>query len=133
LLFPIDWPEPVGLVLIEAMACGTPVIAWRRGAVEEIVDDGVTGFIVANEDDAVAAISGLAKIDRQAVRRTFEQRFTARTMAHNYLELYRRTLKIGRQNRMAEIAHNRHRPSGPIVPARSDDPGSQQFLTTDAS
>jgi len=133
LLFPIDWPEPFGLVLIEAMACGTPVIAWRRGAVEEIVDDGVTGFIVANEDDAVAAICGLAKINRQAVRRTFEQRFTARTMAHNYLELYRRTLKIGRQNRMAEMAHNRRRPSGPIVPARSNDRGSQQFLARDAS
>jgi glycosyltransferase involved in cell wall biosynthesis len=90
LLFPIDWPEPFGLVMIEAMACGTPVIAWRRGSVPEIVDDGVTGFIVANEDEAMAAIGRLGQIDRRQVRLEFEQRFTAEVMARNYLDLYRR-------------------------------------------
>jgi glycosyltransferase involved in cell wall biosynthesis len=90
LLFPIDWPEPFGLVMIEAMACGTPVIAWRRGSVPEIVDDGVTGFIVANEDEAMAAIGRLGQIDRRQVRLVFEQRFTAEVMARNYLDLYRR-------------------------------------------
>lgn len=102
MLFPIDWPEPFGLVLVEAMACGTPVIAWRRGAVEEIVDDGLTGFIVDNEDEAVAAIGQVSNIDRQAVRRTFEQRFTARTMAHSYVELYRRIDKV---RATAQMAH----------------------------
>lgn len=92
LLFPIDWPEPFGLVLIEAMACGTPVIAWNCGAVAEIVDDGVTGFIVSSEDAAARAIGRLAQIDRRSVRRTFERRFSARAMAYNYLEVYRERL-----------------------------------------
>jgi glycosyltransferase involved in cell wall biosynthesis len=130
LLFPIDWPEPFGLVLIEAMACGTPVIAWHNGAVAEIVDDGVTGFIVVNEDEAIAAIDRLSEVDRQAVRRTFEQRFTARTMAQNYLELYRRTLRIGLQSATAEMVHDSHRL---VLSARSGDLGSQQFLEGDAS
>jgi glycosyltransferase involved in cell wall biosynthesis len=126
LLFPIDWPEPFGLVLIEAMACGTPVIAWDRGAVAEIVDDGVTGFIVANEDAAVAAIRRLSKIDRQAVRRMFEQRFTARMMAHNYLELYRRILKVRHQSATTEMARDRPRLSDPIgLSARSGDPAEE--------
>ena len=81
LLFPIDWPEPFGLVLIEAMACGTPVIAWRCGSVAEIVEDGKTGFIVDSEDDAVRAVGKLGQIDRHTVRRTFEERFTADVMA----------------------------------------------------
>jgi glycosyltransferase involved in cell wall biosynthesis len=85
LLFPIDWPEPFGLVVIEAMACGTPVIAWRRGSVPEIVDHGVTGFIVENETQAVEAVGALNRLDRRNVRRVFEQRFTARRMAQEYL------------------------------------------------
>ena len=88
LLFPIDWPEPFGLVMIEAMACGTPVIAWHCGSVPEIVDDGETGFIVATEDEAVAALTRLQRIDRRRVRNVFEHRFTATVMARNYLRLY---------------------------------------------
>jgi glycosyltransferase involved in cell wall biosynthesis len=88
LLFPIDWPEPFGLVLIEAMACGTPVIAWRCGSVSEIVDDGQTGFIVNSEDEAAAAVLKLDQLNRSTVRRVFEQRFTAGVMARNYLRLY---------------------------------------------
>ena len=75
LLFPIDWPEPFGLVVIEAMACGTPVIAWRRGSIPEIVDRGVTGFIVENETEAVQAVGALDRLDRRNIRRVFEQRF----------------------------------------------------------
>ncbi|GGE22816.1 hypothetical protein GCM10011390_47780 [Aureimonas endophytica] len=92
LLFPIDWPEPFGLVMIEAMACGTPVIAWRRGSVPEIVEDGVTGFIVESEEEAVAALRRIGSIDRAGVRRRFEERFTADRMAEGYLALYSRML-----------------------------------------
>jgi glycosyltransferase involved in cell wall biosynthesis len=89
LLFPIDWPEPFGLVMIEAMSCGTPVIAWRNGAVPEIVDDGVTGFVVDSIEQAVNAAQGLGRIDRRRVRERFEQRFSAARMARDYLALYR--------------------------------------------
>jgi len=89
LLFPIDWPEPFGLVMIEAMACGTPVIAWNRGSVPEVIDDGVTGFIVDDEMEAVAAIRRLAMLERIRVRRAFEQRFTVERMAMDYLSVYR--------------------------------------------
>ena len=90
LLFPIDWPEPFGLVMIEAMACGTPVIAYHCGSVPEVVEDGVTGFIVEDEDQAVAAVGRLAHIDRRRVRARFEQRFSATAMARRYLALYAR-------------------------------------------
>jgi len=90
LLFPIDWPEPFGLAMIEAMACGTPVVAWRRGSVPEVVDDGVTGFVVASEDEAVAAVHRVSGLDRRRVRTVFERRFTATVMARNYVDLYRR-------------------------------------------
>jgi glycosyltransferase involved in cell wall biosynthesis len=88
LLVPIDWPEPFGLVMIEAMACGTPVIAYNRGSVTEIVEEGVTGFIVEDETSAVAAVGRLAQLNRQAIRTQFEQRFTARRMALDYLAVY---------------------------------------------
>jgi glycosyltransferase involved in cell wall biosynthesis len=87
LLFPICWPEPFGLVMIEAMACGTPVIAFSCGSVPEIVEDGLTGFVVEPEQ-AVTAISQATKLDRHAVRTRFEQRFTARHMAEKYVEVY---------------------------------------------
>ncbi len=90
LLFPIDWPEPFGLVMIEAFACGTPVIAYDRGSVAEVVEHGVTGFIVRNQDEAIAAAGRLHEIDRSRCRAHFEQRFTAATMAQRYLEVYAR-------------------------------------------
>ena len=89
LLFPIDWPEPFGLVMIEAMACGTPVIAWPRGSVPEVIEDGVTGFIVESEAEAVAAIGQARRLDRRRIRETFERRFCARLMAEGYVENYR--------------------------------------------
>ena len=90
LLFPIDWPEPFGLVTIEAMACGTPVIAWDRGSVREIVADGVTGRVVSSEDEAVAAIEEVAGFNRYRIRREFDHRFSSATMAGNYVRHYRR-------------------------------------------
>jgi glycosyltransferase involved in cell wall biosynthesis len=89
LLVPIDWPEPFGLVMIEAMACGTPVIAFNRGAVPEIVEDGLTGFVVEDETSAVGAISQLSALSRERIRARFEERFTARRMAMDYLAAYR--------------------------------------------
>lgn len=89
LLLPIDWPEPFGLVMIESMACGTPVIAYNRGSVPEIIDEALTGFIVEDETSAVAAVGRLAQMDRAAVRKQFEARFTARRMALDYLAAYR--------------------------------------------
>src|SRR5262249_33301992 len=89
LLATIDWPEPFGLVMIEAMACGTPVIAFNRGSVPEIVEDGLTGFIVEDELGAIGAVQRLAEIDRGEVRKRFEERFTARRMAQDYLGVYR--------------------------------------------
>ena len=96
LLVPIDWPEPFGLVMIEAMACGTPVIAFNRGSVPEIVEHGVTGLIVADEAAAVAAVRQVGDLSRAAVRRSFERRFTAQRMAEDYLALYRRLVARAR-------------------------------------
>jgi len=93
LLVPIEWPEPFGLVMIEAMACGTPVIAFNRGSVPEIVDDGVTGFVVEDETSAIAAVRRLGELSRDRVRRQFEERFSARRMADDYLEVYRGMIK----------------------------------------
>src|ERR1700754_446972 len=89
LLLPIDWPEPFGLVMIESMACGTPVIAYNRGSVPEVIDDGLTGFIVEYEISAVSAVDRLSRLSREAIRKRFETRFTARRMALDYLEAYR--------------------------------------------
>ena len=89
LVMPIDWPEPFGLVMIEAMACGTPVIAYPGGAVPEVVEDGLTGFIVNDEASAITAVTRLPALSRTAVRRRFEERFTARRMAQDYLDTYR--------------------------------------------
>jgi len=89
LLDPIDWPEPFGLVMIEAMACGTPVIAFNRGSVPEVVDDGLTGFIVEDVAGAIGAFDRLGQLSRQTIRSHFEKRFTARRMAQDYLAVYR--------------------------------------------
>ncbi len=92
LLFPIDWPEPFGLVMIEAMACGTPVIAYRSGSVPEVVDDGVTGFIVESEEEAVGAVNELSRLDRRKVRARFEERFSSRRMAQEYERQYEKLI-----------------------------------------
>src|SRR5579863_5079172 len=89
LLVPIDWPEPFGLVMIEAMACGTPVIAYNRGSVPELIEDGVTGFIVEDETSAIAAVNLVPQLSRAKIRARFEQRFTATRMAKDYLDVYR--------------------------------------------
>jgi glycosyltransferase involved in cell wall biosynthesis len=89
LLVPIDWPEPFGLVMIEAMACGTPVIAFNRGSAPEVIEDGLTGFIVEDINGAIGAVDRLSHLSRAAIRRRFEQRFTARRMAQDYLAVFR--------------------------------------------
>jgi glycosyltransferase involved in cell wall biosynthesis len=94
LLVPIDWPEPFGLVMIEAMACGTPVIAYNRGSVPEIVEDGLTGFIVEDEMSAVGAVNRLPQLNRHEIRKQFEKRFTARRMALDYLATYRNLMEV---------------------------------------
>jgi glycosyltransferase involved in cell wall biosynthesis len=88
LLFPIDWPEPFGLVMIEAMACGTPVIAYRCGSVPEVIDHGITGFVVENQTEAIRAIPDIDLLDRRRIREVFEQRFTCNRMARSYLDHY---------------------------------------------
>ena len=88
LLFPICWPEPFGLVMIESMACGTPVIAFNCGAVSEILEDGLTGFVVENVDQAVAAVDKLDRLFRPSIRSRFEERFSARAMAREYVKIY---------------------------------------------
>jgi glycosyltransferase involved in cell wall biosynthesis len=93
LLFPVDWPEPFGLVMIEAMACGTPVLAFPCGSVPEIIDDGLTGRIVSTVDDAVRAIPDVLMLDRQAVRRRFEERFSSTRMTKDYLRMYRSMIR----------------------------------------
>jgi glycosyltransferase involved in cell wall biosynthesis len=93
LLFPVDWPEPFGLVMIEAMACGTPVLAFRCGSIPEIIEDGVTGKIVCSEEEAVAALPAILAYDRREVRQRFEDRFTATRMAQDYVSTYRQSMK----------------------------------------
>jgi len=88
LMFPIDWPEPFGLVMIEALACGTPVVAFRGGSVEEVVEHGRTGFVVDTDEEAVAATRRVTTIDRRACRQSFEQRFTARRMVERHVSVY---------------------------------------------
>lgn len=88
LLFPIDWPEPFGLVMIEAMSCGTPVIAWKEGSVPEIIDPDVTGHVVTSIDEAIAAARDVGKMDRAAVRKRYEERFGVEHMARNYVQIY---------------------------------------------
>ncbi|MFZ0839758.1 MAG: glycosyltransferase, partial [Xanthobacteraceae bacterium] len=94
LLFPVDWPEPFGLVMIEAMACGTPVLAFRCGSVPEIIENGVTGWVVDSEEEAIAALPRVLSCDRRAVRRRFEKKFTAARMAQDYVDVYRRLLMM---------------------------------------
>jgi glycosyltransferase involved in cell wall biosynthesis len=113
LLFPIDWPEPFGLVMIEALACGTPVIANRRGSVPEVMEDGVTGFVVEDLDQAVQAVGRIPTLDRRACRRVFEQRFSAERMAADYLTIYRRLLE---EKRLLPQGNGRANGAGPRRP-----------------
>ena len=92
-LFAIDWPEPFGLVMIEALACGTPVIAYQRGSVPEVLEDGVTGWIVEGLEEAVQAVARVPLLSRQRCRQVFEERFSASRMARDYLRIYRRLLR----------------------------------------
>jgi glycosyltransferase involved in cell wall biosynthesis len=105
LLFPINWPEPFGLVMIEAMACGTPVIACRRGSVPEVIDDGVTGFIVDDVEGGAAAVERVATLDRRRCRAVLEERFSAARMTRDYLALYHRLLQ---EDRGLETASGPH-------------------------
>ena len=114
LLMPIDWPEPFGLVMIEAFACGTPVIAYRHGSVPEIVTDGVTGFIVDNQEQAVQAVARLPGLHRHRCRQAFMQRFTARHMAQAYLRLY-----VALQRQVSQKGAWAARPPRPAGAARA--------------
>jgi Glycosyl transferases group 1 len=97
-LFPVDWPEPFGVVMIEAMACGTPVLAFRCGSIPEVIEDGVTGKMVDSEQEAVAALPEILSYDRRAVRQRFEDRFTATRMAKDYVSTYRQLLRMRTSN-----------------------------------
>ncbi|AEA59808.1 glycosyltransferase family 4 protein [Burkholderia gladioli] len=106
LLFPIDWPEPFGLVMIEAMACGTPVIAFKRGSVPEVIDNGVSGFVVEDEISAVAAVKRLDTLPREKVRGAFESRFSSKVMAANYIKVYEELLRQSRRTVLREVNAN---------------------------
>jgi glycosyltransferase involved in cell wall biosynthesis len=100
LLAPFDWPEPFGLVFIEALACGTPILAYRRGSVPEIIDEGQTGFICETVDQMVKAVSGISTLNRQQCRSVFEKRFTVERMVQEYLGAYENL--ILQQDEMSE-------------------------------
>ncbi len=104
LLFPIDWSEPFGLVMIESMACGTPVIAFNRGSVPEVIDHGLTGFIVEDVQGAVAAVQRLDELSRSRIREQFERRFSAKTMAQNYVDGYMALVEADRRPVLRRVA-----------------------------
>ncbi|MGB6312457.1 MAG: glycosyltransferase, partial [Pseudolabrys sp.] len=101
-LFPIDWPEPFGLVMVEAMATGTPVIAWRNGSVPKVVDEGVTGFVVDSIEDAVRAVGQIGVLDRSAVRQRFEERFTSSQMATKYIAVYKELVAGSKRRKLVK-------------------------------
>ena len=125
LLFPVDWPEPFGLVMIEAMACGTPVLAFRCGSIPEVIEDGITGKAVDSEQEAVAALPGLLSYDRRAVRQRFEERFTATRMAKDYVGTYRQLLRMRTSNSQRPSPWHRrpglNRGNG-LIPASIENP-----------
>jgi len=104
LLFPIDWSEPFGLVMIEAMACGTPVIAFNRGSVPEVIDHGVTGYICEDVQGAVGALQRLGELSRTEIRAQFERRFSAKTMAQNYVDSYTALLQAAKRPVLRRVA-----------------------------
>ncbi len=117
LLFPIDWPEPFGLVMIEAMACGTPVIAWPGGAVPEVIQQAVSGCLVTSEDQAIVAARRSPEFDRAACRRAFEERFTVERMVRDYLQLYRGVHQVHDLARRTAAARAARRVRNEEVPA----------------
>jgi glycosyltransferase involved in cell wall biosynthesis len=125
LLFPIDWVEPFGLVMIEAMACGTPTIAFRQGSVPEIIDNGVTGFVVENIDECLAALAKVQHFDRARCRRVFEERFSASRMAADYLRTYERVIDAKRRA-LPKLVEAKEKPHLKAArPRPSDDVGSR--------
>jgi glycosyltransferase involved in cell wall biosynthesis len=122
MLFPIDWPEPFGLVMLEAMACGTPVIAFRRGSVPEVIEDGVTGFIVDGAEEAVSAVGRVRELDRTRIRARFEERFTAERMARDYVEVYASEVRAAREGpEPGRMATGRR----PFIPGRQARQGNE--------
>ena len=116
LLFPVDWPEPFGLVMIEAMACGTPVIAFRRGSVPEVLEDGTSGFIVDTIEEAVTAVRRIASLDRAKIRAEFERCFTAERMARDYLNVYQQhTSQLSRPERARALNGSRVTHTYPVL------------------
>src|SRR3974390_3317960 len=107
LLFPIDWPEPFGLVMIEAMACGKPVIAYSRGSVPEVIEENVSGFVVDSIEGAVAAVRRVADLNRAKVRAEFERRFTAERMAHDYVGISRKLIATHSRPAKATVLNGR--------------------------
>jgi glycosyltransferase involved in cell wall biosynthesis len=126
LLFPIDWPEPFGLVMIEAMACGTPVVAFPRGSVPEVIDEGVTGFIVQSIEEAVVALERIQHFDRGRCREVFERRFSATRMANDYVKIYEKVLAS--RNGNGAIHGNLRKESKISVGGRADTVRSELFL-----
>ena len=122
LLFPIDWPEPFGLAMIESMACGTPVLAFNKGSVPEIIEDGITGCVVSDVEEAIARLGAVLAIDRSGVRKRFEERFTADRMATDYVNLYESLLRRDAEQsaELTQLLPRGHRPARDD--ARSDDP-----------
>jgi glycosyltransferase involved in cell wall biosynthesis len=121
LLFPIDWPEPFGLVMIEAMACGTPVLAFRNGSVPEVIDQGITGRIVESMPEAVAALHEVLALDRRGVRRGFEDRFTAGRMARDYVSLYQKQIGwAARRGQQHPLISEASRALDTIIPLTAD-------------
>jgi glycosyltransferase involved in cell wall biosynthesis len=121
LLTLIDWPEPFGLVMIEAMACGTPVIAFPRGAVPEIIEDGVNGFIVVDETEAVSAVGKLGQLARAGVRARFFERFTSRRMAEDYLHIYAKLVDVAPKR--ASTVRLTHLPPASLTSLAASSPG----------
>jgi glycosyltransferase involved in cell wall biosynthesis len=117
LLFPIDWPEPFGLVMIESLACGTPVVAWRCGSVPEVIDEGVTGFICDSIDRAAEAVERVRQLDRAGCRRQFESRFLVGRMAADYVRIYERLIHKGKSSETAGYGRS-HPGPGPVLHSR---------------
>jgi len=123
LLFPIDWVEPFGLVMIEAMACGTPTIAFRRGSVPEVIDSGVTGYVVEDIEGALAALEKVAVFDREHCRQIFEERFSVNRMATDYLKIYERLVARQRIGRTVPFKEKAYRPAT-LAPRVGNEPAA---------